>query len=179
MREERREGRAKAGLETTPRRASEHRPSNRQSNLPPRRRTSQWTEYTPPPGGQRAAKSGRHTRAWRIDPGRKHPFRANKCARLPNRTSVSARGEIRAAGSRLRFRKTSSEQIGWCPAHTDQTSLLAISAHMQTAGGEDVLARPGDEAALAASMDSCDPARWDRTARKNLRKPQSRAARRE
>src|SRR5437667_11950876 len=111
MREERREGRAKAGLETTPRRASEHRPSNRQSNLPPRRRTSQWTEYTPPPGGQRAAKSGRHTRAGRIDTGRKHPFRANKFARLPNLTSVSAREEIRVARSWIRFRKTYRREL--------------------------------------------------------------------
>src|SRR5437867_12367078 len=103
MREERREGRAKVGLETTPRRASERHPSTRRSSLLPRRRTSQWTTYTPPPGGQRAAKSGRHKRDGRIDPGRKHPSRADKCACLPNRKNVSAKGGIRAAGSRLRF----------------------------------------------------------------------------
>src|SRR5882672_5267173 len=96
MRVGRREGRAKAVLETTRRRASERHPSTRQGNLLPRRRTSQWTTYTPPPGCPRAAKSGRHREAGRIDPGRKHPFRADKCAYLPNRKGVFVREGIRA-----------------------------------------------------------------------------------
>jgi len=79
-----RAGRAKAVLETTPRRASEHRPSNRRSTCcAPTHQTDGHVH--PAPRMPASSEIWPHTGAGRIDPGRTIRSEQTNCACLQNR----------------------------------------------------------------------------------------------